>query len=348
MASTALAPTITPIDPVLHRNHIWRAIPFVLVHLLPFAAFWFDVGWQDWVCCLILYVTRMFGITAGYHRYFAHRGFKAGRFVQFLLALLGTTSLQKGVLWWAGHHRHHHVHSDDEHDLHSPKRGFFWSHLGWIISDAHDATPWSRIKDFGRFPELRFLNKHWWLPPTLLGAAVFALGGPSMLLIGFFLSTALLWHGTFVVNSLAHVWGSRRFATSDTSRNNWFIALITLGEGWHNNHHHYCSTANQGFYWWEIDLSFYAIKVMQKLGLVWDVRTPHPDALLRNRIDQGTVDAGLVPGFARTKTTTTALPALPPLITTATLPAVAATTTKKAKAKPAAPTTPTLTLQDAE
>ncbi|MDP2339938.1 MAG: acyl-CoA desaturase [Deltaproteobacteria bacterium] len=278
--------------------HLARSLPFAIIHLMVLGALFVDVRWQDWAVCAALYFVRMFGITAGYHRYFAHRGFRTGRVVQFLLALLGTTSAQKGVLWWAGHHRHHHVHSDDEHDIHSPKRGFWWSHLGWILAVKHDATPTSRIKDFARFPELRFLNKHWWLPPTLLAAVLLVVGGPSMLFIGFILSTVLLWHATFLVNSLAHVWGSRRFATTDTSRNNALIALLTLGEGWHNNHHHYCSTARQGFYWWEIDVSYYILKGMSKLGLVWDLRTPHADALARNRIDQGAIDLA-VPSKAR-------------------------------------------------
>jgi stearoyl-CoA desaturase (delta-9 desaturase) len=283
--------------PANERTHLAKSIPFAIMHLMPLGAFFVvdAVGWQDWAVCAFLYFARMFGITAGYHRYFAHRGYRTGRVMQFLLAFLGTSSAQKGVLWWAGHHRHHHVHSDDEHDVHSPKRGFIWSHLGWILVDKHDATPFDRIRDFARFPELRSLNKHWWLPPTLLGAVVYVVGGPSMLFIGFFLSTVLLWHATFLVNSLAHVWGSRRFATTDTSRNNLFIALVTLGEGWHNNHHHYCSTANQGFYWWEIDVSYYILRVMSKLGLVWDLRTPHAAALARNRIDQGAKDLMVPP-----------------------------------------------------
>lgn len=271
-----------------------QALPFFAMHLALAGAFVVDgISAADWICCGVLYCVRMFGITAGYHRYFAHRGFRTGRVMQFFLALLGTMASQKGVLWWAGHHRHHHVHSDDVEDLHSPKRGFWWSHMGWVLADTYNETPNHRIKDFAAFPELRFLNTYWWLPPMVLAGLVFAVGGLPMLLIGFGLSTVLLWHGTFVINSLSHVWGSRRFATKDTSRNNWFLALITLGEGWHNNHHHFCATANQGFYWYEIDVAFYVIKVLEKVGLVWGVRTPPPEALSRNRIDQGIVDAAV-------------------------------------------------------
>ncbi len=298
--SSPLSQSLPETPAVGSRFHLARSLPFALVHLAPLAAFFVDVRWQDWAVCAVLYLVRMFGITSGYHRYFAHRAFRTSRVMQFLLAFLGTSAAQKGVLWWAGHHRHHHVHSDDADDVHSPKRGFWWSHIAWILDEKNDATPSERIRDFARYPELRFLNRHWWLPPTALAAATLGIGGSSMLFVGFFLSTVLVWHATFLVNSLAHVWGSRRFATTDTSRNNLLIALLTLGEGWHNNHHHYCSTANQGFYWWEIDLSYYVIKAMEKLGLVWGVRRPHPEALARNRIDQGVVDVAVPGKRART------------------------------------------------
>jgi len=288
--SAAVLPTTAS---VAQRYHVVWSLPFAALHLLPLGALFFTIDWMDWAVCGFLYAVRMFGITAGYHRYFAHRGFRAGRVVQFVLALLGTLAAQKGVLWWAAHHRHHHLYADDELDVHSPKRGFFWSHMGWVLSEQHDATRWAGIKDFARYPELRFLNRHWWLPPTLLAVVVLLVGGPSMLFIGFFLSTVFLWHATFLVNSLAHVWGSRRFATSDTSRNNLLIALLTLGEGWHNNHHHFCATANQGFYWWEIDATYYVIKALEHVGLVWGVRTPPPEALARARVDHGCIDAAV-------------------------------------------------------
>jgi stearoyl-CoA desaturase (Delta-9 desaturase) len=269
------------IDPI-------TALPFVAVHLLPLLAIWTGAGWQEWVVCTGLYVVRMFGVTAGYHRYFAHRTYKLGRIPQFLLAFLATTSSQKGVLWWAGHHRHHHKFSDMAHDIHSPKRGFLWSHMGWVFCHKYDETPTEQIRDFAKYPELVLLNRYWFVPPMMLGLACLLLGGWSMLLIGFFLSTALLWHGTFTINSLSHVFGSRRFATTDTSRNNWLLAFLTLGEGWHNNHHHWQASTNQGFYWWEIDVTFYVIKVLEKLGIAHDVRTPPAKVLLRNRIDHST------------------------------------------------------------
>jgi stearoyl-CoA desaturase (delta-9 desaturase) len=258
-------------------------LPFILVHVAALGALFLDVTAADVLLCVALYYVRMFGVTAGYHRYFAHKSYKTGRAFQLFLAVLAQTSAQKGVLWWASHHRHHHKHSDQPEDLHSPiQTGFFFSHLGWILAPRYEETNFKRIPDFARFPELLFLDRHWWIPPVALASSLWALGGNHALMWGFFVSTVLLWHGTFTINSLSHVFGSRRFPTTDTSKNNLALALITMGEGWHNNHHHYCSSANQGFYWWEIDLSYYAIGALQRLGVVWDVRKP-PQRVL----DQG-------------------------------------------------------------
>ncbi|MBI3200571.1 MAG: acyl-CoA desaturase [Myxococcales bacterium] len=251
-----------------------KSVPFILMHAMPLGILWTGFGWKEAALCAALYLVRMFFITAGYHRYFAHRAFKTGRVMQFLLAFGGGTAAQKGVLWWAGHHRHHHKHSDLPTDIHSPKRGFWWSHMGWILCEKYDATPTAQIKDFAKYPELRWLDRWHLVPSVALGAACLFLGGPSALFGGFFLSTALLYHGTFVINSVTHVFGRRRYATADTSKNSLLLALVTLGEGWHNNHHYYQSTANQGFFWWEVDLSFYVLKLMGWLGLVWDLRTP--------------------------------------------------------------------------
>jgi stearoyl-CoA desaturase (delta-9 desaturase) len=261
------------------------AIPFILMQVAPLGAFFVDeIRSVDWVVCFALYYIRMFGITAGYHRYFSHRAYKVGRVTQFVLAALGAGAAQKGPLWWAAHHRHHHKRSDLDDDVHSPKRGFWYSHVLWIFVPSNDVTHEGRVKEFLKYPEIVWLNNHPFLPAVLLGVVTYLVGGASMLFIGFFLSTALLYHGTFFINSLAHVWGSRRFETTDTSRNNFFLSLLTLGEGWHNNHHHYQSSANQGFYWWEIDISFYIIKAMQAVGLAWDVRKPTEAALQVRRI----------------------------------------------------------------
>ena len=271
-----------------------KSIPFILIHVLALGAFWFGMTWKTVALCVGLYYVRMFFLTSTYHRYFSHRSYKMGRVMQFLMALGATTTAQKGVLWWAAHHRHHHKYSDMPDDVHSPKRGFWWSHVGWILCTKFDETRFDLIKDFAKFPELRLLNRFHLVPPTLLGLGVWFFGGWQALFGGFFLSTVLLWHGTFTINSLSHVFGRRRFVTTDTSRNSAILALITCGEGWHNNHHYYQSTANQGFYWWEIDLTYYVLKVFSWVGLVSDLRTPSKAVLGRNRIKDGHHDVGLL------------------------------------------------------
>jgi stearoyl-CoA desaturase (delta-9 desaturase) len=227
--------------------------------------------------CLALYLVRMFGITAGYHRYFSHRTFKTSRWFQFALAWLGCSAMQKGPLWWAANHRDHHRHSDQADDPHSPRtHSFWWSHIGWILAESCEGTNWPRIRDWRHFPELRWLNRHHWVPGIVLAFGCWLVDGWSGLVWGFFVSTILLYHATFLVNSLCHCLGGRRYATKDHSRNNLLVALLTLGEGWHNNHHHYQSSANQGFFWWEIDVSYYALKVLGWIGVVWQIRKAKP------------------------------------------------------------------------
>ena len=270
----------------------FKSIPFLTVHLMALGVFFIPFEWKYVGLCLALYFIRMFAITAGYHRYFSHRTYKMSRIPQFLMALLGTTSLQKGVLWWAAHHRIHHKKSDLVDDVHSPfQRGFWWSHVAWILSNKHDETHWEQIQDLAKFPELRWLNKHHWVPGVALAVGIFFLaGGLGALIWGFFLSTVLLWHGTFTINSLSHVIGSRRYVTTDTSRNNFALALVTMGEGWHNNHHCYMSSANQGFFWWEVDMSFYLLKLLSTVGIVKDLRKPPLELLDAKRIDRGARD----------------------------------------------------------
>ena len=257
------------------RDYEWKAAwPFALIHVLAIYGLFLDVSWQVWTLCGVLYVVRMFGTTGWYHRYFAHRTFKTSRWFQFMMAFLAQTSSQRGVLWWAAHHRDHHKYSDSEKDLHSPvQHGFWYSHMGWIY-DYNDVTKYARIKDFARYPELVLLDKFWLVPPTMLGIACYLWGGLPGLLVGFMFSTVLLWHGTFTINSLSHVWGRRTYDTTDDSRNNWVLAIITLGEGWHNNHHHYMNCTRQGFHWWQIDITYYVLKAMSWVGLVWDLKEP--------------------------------------------------------------------------
>ncbi len=270
-------PTTVAATPLRNeRIDFVKSSPFLLAHVAAIVGVWLvPFHWYYPLVALALYLARMFFVTAGYHRYFSHRGFRTSRAFQFLIAVAGTTCAEKGPLWWAAHHRVHHRYSDQPEDIHSPTlRGLWWSHVGWILSSKYDRTEVEQIKDFAKYPELRWINRWHLLPPIALAVALFLLGGWGLLVWGFFVSTVVLWHGTFTINSLSHVFGSRRYATTDTSKNNWLLALITLGEGWHNNHHFYMSTANQGFFWWEIDVSYYGLKALSWLGLIWDLRTP--------------------------------------------------------------------------
>ena len=268
-------------------------IQFLFMHLACLLVIWTGVSAVAVVTCLILYVIRMFAITAGFHRLFAHRTYKTSRVFQFLMAFIGTASYQKGPLWWSAHHRRHHLVADTEEDFHSPLTRRFWrAHFGWFLSRDSQRTEWKFITNLSKYRDLRILDRYYSVPPALLAVAMFLFGtllaryapglgtsGWQMLIWGFFVSTVVLYHGTFTVNSLAHIFGKRRFPTSDNSRNNWFVALITLGEGWHNNHHHYQSSERQGFYWWELDFSHYALRALSWFGVVWDLRTPPPHVL---------------------------------------------------------------------
>jgi stearoyl-CoA desaturase (Delta-9 desaturase) len=249
------------------------SIPYWGVHVLSVVGIAIlGFSWLGLLIALIAYVPRMFFITGAYHRYFSHRSYKTSRWFQFVLALGATMTSQKGVLWWAAHHRTHHKHSDQPGDVHSAKRdGFWWSHHGWILSHQHDTTDLARIKDFARYPELRWLNRYWFVVVVALGTATFLLGGFYALIWAFAVPQVLSWHGTFTINSLSHLWGTRRYRTTDDSRNNLVLALITMGEGWHNNHHHYQVSVRQGFHWWQIDCTYYVLRAFAAVGLIWDL-----------------------------------------------------------------------------
>ena len=270
------------------REYQWaQSVPFFLMHLLPLGALWTGARWQDFAVCGALYVVRMFGVTGGYHRYFAHRTYRTSRWFQFVLAFLAQTSAQKGALWWAAHHRTHHKLSDKPGDPHNSKRGFWYSHVGWILDD-NNQTDYSKIKDLAKYPELVYLNLFPNIATLLLAVAVWAWLGGSGLFIGFALSTVLLWHGTFTINSLSHMLGKPRYDADDESKNNFWLALITLGEGWHNNHHYFMSSTRQGFFWWEIDITYYVLKALSWVGLVWNLKEPparvyDPSSMLPHR-----------------------------------------------------------------
>ena len=265
-----------------------KEINFAAVHLMPLGALFTGATWFDWTVCAFLYFFRMFWITGGYHRYFAHKSYKTSRWFQFVIAFLAQTSAQKGALWWAGNHRHHHRHSDTPEDPHSMKlHGFWYSHVGWIVGPDYKDTDFKRMGDFVKYPELMWLNKYYLIPPFLLALGVMALGaivdggsitaffsvyGFSALFIGFFLSTVITYHGTFSINSIMHKFGNQRYDTSDESKNSLWLALLTLGEGWHNNHHYYEVASRQGFFWWEVDITYYGLKILSWLGLIWELK----------------------------------------------------------------------------
>lgn len=258
------------------------AIPFVLVHLACFGAIWSGVTWQAVFLGIGLYWLRIFAIGAGYHRLFSHRAYSTSRAFQFVLAILAQSTAQKSVLWWAAKHRHHHLHSDTELDVHSPRhKGFVYSHLGWIFERRHDTFDEEKVADLMRYPELRWLHKYELVPAVVLAVLCFLIAGWPGLFVGFFWSTVLVYHATFCINSLAHVRGKKRYVTGDDSRNNWLLAVFTMGEGWHNNHHAFQSSVRQGFRWWEIDPTYYLLKGLSWTGLVWGLRMP-PEKIVRN------------------------------------------------------------------
>ncbi len=274
-----------------------RVVPFMALHVSCLAVFWVGVSKTAVLLAVALYIVRMFAVTAFYHRYFAHRSFRTSRALQFVFAAVGATSVQRGPLWWAAHHRNHHLHADTSLDPHSPNaRGFLWSHMGWFLTPSGFRTDWKRVPDLVRYRELRWLDRFDVAAPVALAAILYAVGawlhtghpqlgatGAQLLVWGFCISTVALFHATVTINSLAHRFGTRRFATRDGSRNNLWLALLTFGEGWHNNHHFYPGSARQGFRWWEVDLTYYGLKLMAACGLVHGLK-PVPTRVLAQRI----------------------------------------------------------------
>lgn len=260
--------------------------PLIFMHLACIGVFFTGFSWVALATLAVTYTVRVFALTAGFHRYFSHRAFKTSRTFQFILAWVGTSSAQLGPMWWAANHRHHHQHSDKEEDIHSPViKDAFWAHIGWILCKAHSEIKYDRIKDLTKYPELRFIDRFHVLPVASLIGILFLLGaglnaafpalgtsGLQLVMWGFFLSTVMVYHVTFCVNSLTHIVGNQRFETDDESRNHWLVALLTFGEGWHNNHHRWPLSARQGMYWWEIDLTYYLLRGLESVGLVWDLQ----------------------------------------------------------------------------
>lgn len=286
-------PATTRHTPSDDRIHWFGNLPFLGIHLACVLVVWTGLSTTAVLIGLATIMIRMFGLTGGYHRYFCHRAFKTTRVFQFVLAWLGAAAAQMGPLWWAGHHRSHHRHTDTDDDVHSPgTKGFFWAHAGWIMSPRNQPTKFEWVPDLVKYPELCWLDKNHYVAPISLGVFLFVLGqslatlypqlgtnGWQLLVVALFCSTTVLYHVTFAVNSLGHRYGSRRYETDDASRNSFWLALITAGEGWHNNHHRYPTSERQGFYWWEVDFTHYTITVLSWLGIVWDIRGPAPAIL---------------------------------------------------------------------
>lgn len=273
------------------------SIPLLFMHVACAGVFFVKGGWPAFIIFALMYVLHVFALTAGYHRYFSHKSYKTSRVFQFILALLGITAAQRDPLWWASHHRMHHMNSDTEDDVHSPRHhGFWWAHIGWVMNRELLETDLNRVKDFAKYPELLWLNRHPYAPAFILAVLLLINGsmldfffpnlgvsGWQFVFYGFFLSTVAVYHVTFCINSIAHMHGKRRFEVEDDSRNNWLLGLLAMGEGWHNNHHRYAVCARQGFRWWELDLSYLILRGLQSVGLVWDIREPPKSVLAERR-----------------------------------------------------------------
>ena len=291
MTSQTVDPAVDPVAVAAARG--WRhtylnvnVIPYWGVHIAAIVGVaMLGWSWTGLALAIALYVPRMFFVTGAYHRYFSHRSYKTSRWFQLVLALGAEVTAQKGVLWWAAHHRNHHKLSDQPGDVHAPRYGFWWSHHGWIVTTDFEGTDLSRVKDLAKFPELRWISRWWFLPPIAAGVLTYLIGGTWALVWGFFVCQVLTWHGTFTINSLTHIFGKRVYATTDDSKNHWLLALVTMGEGWHNNHHHYQVSARQGFHWWQIDMTYYILRGLAAVGLVWDLHGV-PEHILEGPIEK--------------------------------------------------------------
>ncbi len=277
------------IVPASTGGKVGNFIGFVGIHVGCIFAIWTGVTWRALEIAFILYWTRMFLITGVYHRYFSHKAYKTSRWFQFVLGFLTTTAVQKGPLWWSSKHRIHHKYSDQPLDVHSPKQYGFWqAHMFWFLLEKNSGiTEMRYIPDLEKYPELVWLDKYHWVAPTLLTLLCYYLAGWSGVVVGMAWSTVVFTHSTFLINSVAHVWGSQRYHTGDDSRNNPLLAILTMGEGWHNNHHHCQLSARQGFKWWEIDATYYILRLLALTGLIWDLKKPSAEALTNKLINTG-------------------------------------------------------------
>ena len=255
-----------------HKRLNWTTtIAMTLFHLGAIAAL-FVFSWRNLAVAVFLYwVATGLGISLGYHRLHTHRSYKTPRLLEYFLAICGSLTLEGGPITWVATHRIHHQKSDHDGDPHSPREGMWWAHVGWILFgeslDKLTGIVSKYAPDLGRDRFYVLLNKYHWVPLTVLGVALYAIGGWPMFLWGICVRVVFGLHATWLVNSATHMWGRRRFATRDDSRNNWWVALLTFGEGWHNNHHAHPTSARHGLAWYEFDPSWLTLKLLRRLGL---------------------------------------------------------------------------------
>jgi stearoyl-CoA desaturase (delta-9 desaturase) len=256
-------------------THILSGSVFWIVQASALLIFFIPFSWELAALWAASHFLRAVGLTLAFHRYYAHRAFQMNRIARFVWTFIGIAAMQKGPLWWAGHHVNHHRFADRDGDPHSPMiSGVYYAHIGWFLNDArHDRLEPSNpvVRDFSKVPEIAWLDRYFAVPPLMLAAAMYLAGGMPWLIWGFCLPTMTLAHATFAINTVNHMFGTRRFDTIDESRNNALTAFFAVGEGWHNNHHRYQRAARNGFYWWEFDPTWYVIRIMAAVGLAWDV-----------------------------------------------------------------------------
>ena len=245
-------------------------------HIQALAAFW-SFSWRNVIVAVVLYwMATGLGISLGYHRLHTHRGYKTSKWFEYFLAICGTLTLEGGPIFWVATHRAHHQHSDQPLDPHSPRVSAFWAHIGWILFGEAQHNDTARMAkyapDLGKDPFYKWLTTYHWVPLTVLGFALLAIGGWGLVNWAIFLRVVFGLHATYLINSATHMWGSRRFATTDDSRNLWWVALFTFGEGWHNNHHAHPVSSRHGLAWYEFDATWVLLKALRAVGIVWDVK----------------------------------------------------------------------------
>jgi fatty-acid desaturase len=274
---------------VLPRQKInWtNNVVFAVFHLGALAAL-FQFNWRACAVALFLYwMTTGLGISMGYHRLHTHRSYQVPLAMEYFFAICGALTLQGGPIFWVATHRIHHQHSDQPGDPHTPREGGWWAHIGWLLvgeSKHNDTVLMSRYApDLAKHRFYVWLNDYHWIPMVVLAGILFAIGGLPFVLWGIFFRVVAGLHVTWAVNSVTHMWGSRRFATRDDSRNNWWVALLTSGEGWHNNHHAHPTSARHGLAWYEFDLSWIQIRILQSLGIAKAVHVA--------KVNSATIDA---------------------------------------------------------